>query len=158
MSREQKKIWGNKPVPFGEYIPLVSTTESLSSSLNAPSSDSSPSLLQANNVKFSRYSSPPSPNLLQCGKVCTHAPQCVIRQPFNPPFPSITFLHNENTKYHDHMMQWSKEEFAGCFKCFSVENENYGCADCRWLKFWYKRNGEMHGFPDMDPWIYKKYL
>ena len=137
----------------------VSTTESLSSASNASSNDSvsSPSLLQAKNVKFSRHSSPLSP-ILQCGNVCTHAPQCVIRQPFSPPFPSITFLHNENTKYHDHMMQWSKKEFAGCFKCFSVENENYGCADCRWLKFWYKRNGEMHGFPDMDPWIYKKYL
>ena len=137
----------------------ISNTESLSLSSNASISDSisSPPLPQSNNVKFSRYSSPLPPSQ-QCAKGCTHSPQCVIREPFPPPFPSITFLHNENTKYHDHMMQWSKQEFAGCFRCFSIENENYGCADCRWLKFWYKRNGEIHGFPDMDPWIYKKYL
>ena len=137
----------------------ASTSESLSLSSNTSSSDSisSPSLPKSKNSKFSRSSSSPSRSL-KCANVCKHSPQCVTREPFPPPFPSITFLHNENTKYHDHMMQWSKKEFAGCVKCFSIENENYGCADCRWLKFWYKRNGEIHGFPDMDPWIYKKYL
>ena len=89
---------------------------------------------------------------------CTHSSQCILREPLPPPFPSITFLYNENTQYHMHMMQWSKKEFAGCAKCFSIENENYGCKDCRWLKFWYGRHGETHGFPDISTWTYKKYL
>ena len=57
---------------------------------------------------------------------CDHSTQCVIRQPWSPPFPSITFLINEKSKYDQHMMEWSREEFGGCFKCFSVDNENYG--------------------------------
>ena len=95
---------------------------------------------------------------LKCTDVCTHSPQCIIREPLPPPFPSITFLYNEESQYHTHMMQWSKEEFAGCGRCFSIENENYGCKDCRWLKFWYGRHGQTHGFPDLANWIYRKYL
>ena len=55
------------------------------------------------------------------------------------------------------MMLWDKKEFAGHQRCFSVENENYGCDDCTWLKWWYKWHGETHGFPDIPEWIYKKY-
>ena len=106
--------------------------------------------------KFSRNFLFSSPNTEF--HVCNHSTQCIIREPLPPPFPSITFLHNEKSEYHTHMMQWSKKEFAGCVKCFSIENENYGCRDCRWLKFWYARHGETHGFPDIATWIYKKYL
>ena len=98
------------------------------------------------------------PPTKMCPDVCTHSPQCIIREPLPPPFPSITFLYNEESQYHTHMMQWSKEEFAGCGRCFSIENENYGCKDCRWLKFWYGRHGQTHGFPDLANWIYRKYL
>ena len=68
-----------------------------------------------------------SPSITPCPNHrdnCTHSSQCILRQPLPPPFPSITFLYNENTQYHMHMMQWSKKEFAGCAKCFSIENEN----------------------------------
>ena len=34
------------------------------------------------------------------------------------------------------MMLWTRKEFAGHTKCFSIENENYGCDDCTWLKWW----------------------
>ena len=98
------------------------------------------------------------PPIKKCPDVCTHSPQCIIREPLPPPFPSLTFLYNEDSQYHTHMMQWSKKEFAGCGRCFSIENENYGCKDCQWLKFWYRRHGEMHGFPDIEAWIYRKYL
>ena len=89
---------------------------------------------------------------------CEHTPQCVVRQPIPPPFPAITFLYNERSNYHKHMMLWTKKEFAGHTRCFSVENENYGCDDCTWLKWWYKGHGETHGFPDIEEWTYKKYL
>ena len=108
-------------------------------------------------AKFSRFflCFPP---IKKCSDVCTHSPQCIIRELLPPPFPSITFLYNEESQYHTHMMQWSKDEFAGCGRCFSIENENYGCRDCRWLKFWYGRHGQTHGFPDLANWIYRKYL
>ena len=98
------------------------------------------------------------PPIKTCSELCTHSPQCIMREPLPPPFPSITFLYNEESQYHTHMMQWSKNEFAGCGRCFSIENENYGCRDCRWLKFWFGRHGETHGFPDVATWIYRKYL
>ena len=94
----------------------------------------------------------------QCSRVCQHSPQCIVREPFPPPSPSITFLYNESSKYHQHMMLWSKKEFAGHSKCFSIDNENYGCSDCTFLKWWYKWHGDTHGFPDIAEWIHKKYL
>jgi hypothetical protein len=56
------------------------------------------------------------------------------------------------------MMEWSGEEFQGCEGCFSVENENYGCPNCVWLKWWYKWHGDTHGYPDIRNKIYQKYL
>ena len=94
----------------------------------------------------------------QCSGKCEHKPQCILREPRPPPSPTITFLYNEYSKYHQHMMLWSKREFDGHPRCFAVENENYGCDDCTWLKWWYKWHGENHGFPDIPEWIYKKYL
>ena len=94
----------------------------------------------------------------QCSSLCQHSMQCIIREPFPPPSPSITYLYNESSKYHQHMMLWSKKEFAGHAKCFSIDNENYGCSDCTFLKWWYKWHGDTHGFPDIAEWTYKKYL
>ena len=126
-----------------------------------PNSDSPISVTQTNitsGAKFSR-NLPTLPAIIQSPYLkCTHSPQCIMREPLPPPSPSLTFLYNEKTEYHIHMMQWSRKEFAGCSKCFSVENENYGCRECRWLKFWYGRHGETHGFPDIPNWMYKKYL
>ena len=81
-----------------------------------------------------------------CISKCEHEPQCILREPRPPPSPTITFLYNERSKYHQHMMLWSKKEFDGHSRCFAVENENYGCDDCTWLKWWYKWHGENHGF------------
>ena len=97
-------------------------------------------------------------NGVQCSNRCEHSSQCIIRQPRSPPFPSITYLINETSNYHVHMMTWSSKEFAGCWRCFSVENENYGCKDCQWLKWWFKWHGELHGYPDVIPSVYAKYL
>ena len=90
------------------------------------------------------------------GGTCVHPNQCVIRQPFGPPLPSVTFLKNEKSKYDQHMMRLS--DFHGCIKCFSVENDNYGCDHCTWLKWWFKWHGSLHGFPDVHPSTYRRYL
>ena len=88
---------------------------------------------------------------------CQHVPQCVIRQPFPPPSPVSPFIFHEVSKYHIHMMNNSVDDLAGCIRCFSVNNENYGCDKCTWLKWWFKWHGDRHAFPDIHPSVYKKY-
>ena len=87
---------------------------------------------------------------------CKHSPQCVLRQPFPPPLPSVTYLKNDRSKYHLHMM--SSGEVPGCYgghdRCLNAYSKNYGCEACIWLK-WF---GQLHGFPDINPGDYKKYL
>ena len=90
-------------------------------------------------------------------EVCKHAVQCVIRQPYPPPSPSMPFIVHEVSKYHEHMMNKTQDDLTGCLKCFSVDNENYGCDKCTWLKWWFKWHGLRHGFPDIHPSVYKKY-
>ena len=89
---------------------------------------------------------------------CVHTPQCVSRQPYPPPSPSMPYIFHEVSKYHLHMMTKSDEDLTGCLKCFSVENENYGCDKCTWLKWWFKWHGVRHGLPDIHPSNYSKYL
>ena len=54
-------------------------------------------------------------------------------------------------------MNKTKDNLTGCLKCFSVDNENYGCDKCTWLKWWFKWHGDRHGFPDIHPSVYNKY-
>ena len=44
--------------------------------------------------------------------------------------------------------------YGGHERCFSIDNDNYGCEDCVWLKW----HGDVHGYPDINPWDFKKYL
>ena len=91
---------------------------------------------------------------------CMHTPQsqCVSRQPYPPPSPSMPYIFQEVSKYHLHMMSKSDDDLTGCLKCFSIDNENYGCDKCTWLKCWFKWHGERHGLPDIHPSNYRKYL
>ena len=88
---------------------------------------------------------------------CIHEQQCVMRQPFPPPSPSSPFLEHDVSKYHIHMMTKTPDELTGCIGCFSVDNENYGCDKCTWLKWWYKWHGDRHGLPDIHPSVYRNY-
>ena len=95
---------------------------------------------------------------VQSGQLfCEHPTQCVIRQPYPPPSPSFPYLVHEVSRYHEHMMEKSADDLAGCINCFSVNNENYGCDKCTWLKWWFKWHGDRHGLPDIHPSVYKKY-
>ena len=89
---------------------------------------------------------------------CMHTPQCVSRQPYPPPSPSMPYISHDVSKYHIHMMSKSAEDFTGCVTCFSVDNENYGCDKCTWLKWWFKWHGDRHALPDIHPSKYRKYL
>ena len=101
-----------------------------------------------------------SPSSEKCDKICKgdkneaehhgcqHATQCIVRQPYPPYSP---FLVHDGSKYHLHMMNKTVEDLTGCIKCFSVDK-------CTWLKWWFKWQRDQHGFPDIDPSVYKKYL
>ena len=147
-------------VPSSQSISVSAT-----SSQSLQSSSPPPSLMPSTNLKETFYNpSHPWNNIplskpdRKCISKCEHPSQCIVRQPGPPPFPSITFLFNERSKYQKHMMEWSRERFAGCERCFSVDNENYGCDDCVWLKWWYKWHGETHGFPDVNTKTFQRYL
>ena len=89
-------------------------------------------------------------------KGCKHTPVCIIRQPRPPPSPSLTYLVNEQSKYHEHMMSIGgvPGRYGGCDRCTEAYSKNYGCDDCVWLKW----HGDLHGYPDIHPCNLKKYL
>ena len=84
---------------------------------------------------------------------CAHQTQCVVRQPYAPPSPTWTFLHHEQSKYHEHMWKDDLLPFTHAH-CMANDHRNYGCDNCVWWK-WY---GQLHGYPDIYPGDYKKYL
>ena len=140
------------PVPTPTSSPITSAIESS----DAFSSKVIPKFFTArgfSSTLSSQAQSEPAP-----ATTCSHLPQCTVREPLPPPFPSITHLVNYTSKYHLHMMTKSPDEFEGCSQCFSVDNENYGCDKCTWLKWWFKWHGDRHRFPDISPRIYKQYL
>ena len=87
---------------------------------------------------------------------CKHEQQCVLRQPYPPPSPSMPFLVNESSKYHEHMMSRAgvPGRYPGHERCMDAYSKNYGCEDCVWLKW----HGELHGYPDIHPADFRKYL
>ena len=97
-------------------------------------------------------------SLLKDQTDCSHDKQCVLRQPYPPPSPLSPYIVHDVSKYHIHMMTKTSEDLTGCLKCFSVDNENYGCDKCTWLKWWFKWHGDRHGLPDIHPSKYRKYL
>ena len=66
-------------------------------------------------------------------EVCKHAVQCVIRQPYLPPSPSLPFIVHEVSKYHEHMMNKTQDDLTGCLKCFSVEMKIMDATSVRGL-------------------------
>ena len=85
---------------------------------------------------------------------CSHNQQCITRQPFTPPLPTITPLINEFSLYHLKTMAGELDWGSTCGYCMRIEHEKYGCESCVWIKCY----GELHGFPDIDPDDYKKHL
>ena len=88
--------------------------------------------------------------------VCKHSPPCISRQPYPPPLPTVRHLRNDRSKYHVHMMSTDgiPGRYGGHERCLEAYSKNYGCEGCVWLKW----HGELHGFPDINPHDYKKYL
>ena len=84
--------------------------------------------------------------------LCDHQPQCVIRQPKPPPADKCSILVHNGSKYHEHFLTSVPARYGPHDKCMVVAYENYGCSDCIWFKKW----GELHGYPDLWPFKYIK--
>ena len=87
---------------------------------------------------------------------CHHTPQCVIRQPKPPPSDKCAILVHDGSRYHEHMIseRGVPSRYSTCEYCMRIEWKNYGCEDCIWFKWW----GELHGYPDINPWSFKEHL
>ena len=85
---------------------------------------------------------------------CSHANQCIIRQPFPPPLPTLTPLVNEYSLYHVKTMAGELDWGSTCWYCMRIDCDNYGCDSCVWIKHF----GELHGYPDINPSDYNQHL
>ena len=88
--------------------------------------------------------------------ICSHSTQCIERQPKPPPQEKCSILQHTGSKYHEHMasMGGVPARYHTHENCMEIDHHNYGCRDCVWYKWW----GELHGYPDVNPWDFKKYL
>ena len=85
---------------------------------------------------------------------CNHIQQCIVRQPFPPPLPAMTPLVNMSSMYHTRILSGDLDWGSTCSYCFRIDYERYGCESCVWIKCF----GDLHGFPDLNPYHYRKYL
>ena len=83
---------------------------------------------------------------------CEHQPQCILRQPKPPPPQKCSILVHNGSKYHEHFLTSVPARYGPHENCMAVAYENYGCSDCIWFKKW----GELHGYPDLWPLKYIK--
>ena len=72
---------------------------------------------------------------------CSHPQQCIVRQPFTPPLPTLTPLVNEYSFYHLKTMAGELDWGRTCGYCMRIEYEKYGCESCVWINCF----GELHG-------------
>ena len=63
-------------------------------------------------------------------------------------------LVNMSSMYHKKIMAGQLDWGSTCAYCMRIDYEKYGCDSCVWIKCF----GDLHGFPDLDPYYYKKFL
>ena len=143
----------SKIVKVEKKLKAAETRDLCSCSINGPVLTSIPSTVSkiSNTTTSSNVSHPPTPLSMDSRVACSHPLNlvcdkcenfvededsvhhqpsfkqvCVTRQPFPPPFPTITHLVNENSRYHEHMM--SKARVPGrypgherCMEAYSAK-------------------------------------
>ena len=127
--------------------------------MSEDSSSDEISLKQAVPIPFTRkgFDTRPTATTLKTSSSssnCSHSQQCIIRQPFPPPLPTLTPLENEYSLYHKKIMAGELDWGSTCWYCMRIEYEKYGCDSCVWIKCF----GELHGYPDVAPHDYRKHL
>ena len=114
----------------------------------------------SNRTENSATSSPPHRASSSTGSTGSRAPlsktMSIIRKPNPPPPEKCTILHHSGSKYHEHIISSGgvPARFNTHEDCMRIDNDNYGCSDCVWFKWW----GELHAYPDVNPWSFKKHL
>ena len=93
-------------------------------------------------------------NTFSTSSNCSHPKQCIIREPFPPPIPTLTPLVNEYSMCRLKTMAGELDWGSTCGYCMRIEHEKYGCESCIWIKCY----GELHGYPDINPQEYQKHL
>ena len=159
-----------------QYIPLLLLTVSTNTTCsysNVSTSTSSCSYSDAStNTSFTDYnynqtkaqsstvSSKPAASLSLTASsspyICPHSTQCIERQPKPPPPEKCSILQHTGSKYHEHLASSGgvPARYHTHKDCMMIDHHNYGCRDCVWYKWW----GELHGYPDINPWDFKKHL
>ena len=56
--------------------------------------------------------------------LCQHSPQCVLRQPFPPPLPSVTHIQDEGSEYHIHITSKTgvPGRYGGHISCMGISS------------------------------------
>ena len=121
---------------------LPSTKSNLLLPSNLPPMTSKGFVYQPDNTKPSAL--PPT---------CSHTTQCIARHPRPPPLPSIVPLVNHRSQYHQKILEGSLDWGSTCTYCMRIEYDRYGCDSCVWIKCF----GELHGYPDRNPYDYKQF-
>ena len=140
----------NRPLPTS----ILSMANKISTSM---SNSSSTIPLPSKSPKSPIDSSPASQeNISYHTPLCSHSPHCVIRQPHPPPPDKCSVMQHSGSLYHEHMVsemgvpsRYNTHEY-----CMRIEYQNYGCDNCIWFKWW----GELHGYPDINPWSFREHL
>jgi hypothetical protein len=90
----------------------------------------------------------------ECSSKCSHQKQCIVGQPFPPPLPSLMPLVNMYSQYHMKVLAGELDWGSTCAYCMRIDYEKYGCESCIWIICF----GNLHGYPDVDPYDFQKYL
>ena len=119
----------SKIVKLEKKLKVAETRDLCSCSINSPVLTSNPSTVSKTSTTSSNMSHPPTPLSMDSRVACSHPLNlvcdkcenfvededsvhhqhsfkqvCVTKQQLPPPFPTITHLVNENSRYHEHMM------------------------------------------------------
>ena len=137
---------------------LPTSILSMANKISTSMSNSSSTIpLPSKSPKSPIDSSPASQeNISYHTPLCSHSPHCVIRQPHPPPPDKCSVMQHSGSLYHEHMVsemgvpsRYNTHEY-----CMRIEYQNYGCDNCIWFKWW----GELHGYPDINPWSFREHL
>ena len=164
----QPSIINPATTPMIDY-PTFSTTEPLDNTISSRTSftpESQSARVCSSTSSNSSTVSPSSENFSQDrikeshtdtrSILCHHSPQCSERQPRPPPPEKCRILEHAGSMYHEHMASEAgvPSRYHTHEYCMRIEYNNYGCDKCVWFKWW----GELHGYPDINPWTFREHL
>ena len=128
--------------------PITITSTSLDPSKKSPSNPTQTAEILATFL--------PNCSSISANITCAHTPTCILRQPKPPPPDKCSILEHFGSRYHEHFSssEGVPSRYGTHQYCMRIDHNNYGCEKCVWYKWW----GELHGYPDVNPWLFKEHL